>query len=736
MVLLMLVVAPFGPLAAQAQVSCGTPGADPATCIPSGASTLPSTATTPAVTDYTSTSPENATAVGPKAATPLPPTGPDTTGCSVWSGPGIALCISNIVYVFTVGIGSGFAYVAAYFFDFAVSLSLNSAAYALTFVSTGWTTARDIANMAFLFILIYIAFIIMFEADTTGTVQMLAAVVVVALLVNFSFFFTRLVIDAGNILSIQFYNAIQADPISTTSGLAGAAATATTYLGQSGNTKDLTGSIMGMLNLQGLFNNTSFQVFTSGQSGLSGFLTTLIASSFLYIAAGIMLWLLAVAFFTNGIKFLVRIVVLWFLIIASPLAFVARAVKPLEGYYYQWQKLLISHAFYPVAFMFIFLILTNFATQLSGNNSQNLIQGIFGGISAGSTTGGSYIATIGVAIANVSIRLGFVIIVLYLGFEAAKQISVMGAKAAEKGGNWFGGKMLAFPAWGLRNTAGRGFAALSKSPGLNERAEQKGFAGALWRSTSRVTRGLGNATYDVRNARPIAGLMESAKINVGKPATEGFSAQAKALTEKHEKESKERKAIIREAANREALKRVVEETKTGRPHKEADLDRIKNLGKPEFAKMKGDEIKDIAHLLSESQHKNIQEDEDRPFEEKQAIKKIADPIIKAQKIVVDDLRKLNNNLTTIQSDVIREATKKGELITLTKVDEMQNDINNHRMNLKTKMNAPGVTEGEKEELKSDLGQLRGATKDLRELKRNLENVVKHANRGDKEFVTY
>jgi hypothetical protein len=193
---------------------------------------------------------------------------------------------------------------------------------------------------------------------------------------------------------------------------------------------------------------------------------------------------------------------------------------------------------------------------------------------------------------------------------------------------------------------------------------------------------------------------------------------------------------MREAANREALKRVVEETKTGRPHKEADLDRIKNLGKPEFAKMKGDEIKDIAHLLSESQHKNIQEDEDRPFEEKQAIKKIADPIIKAQKIVVDDLRKLNNNLTTIQSDVIREATKKGELITLTKVDEMQNDINNHRMNLKTKMNAPGVTEGEKEELKSDLGQLRGATKDLRELKRNLENVVKHANRGDKEFVTY
>src|SRR6185369_3602202 len=107
----------------------------------------------------------------------------------------------------------GFAYVAAYFFDWSISLSLNGTAYALDFVSQGWTTARDIGNMAFLFILLYIAFKIMFEAETNETVHMLVVVIVIALLVNFSFFFTRLAIDAGNILAIQFYNAIDAPSI-------------------------------------------------------------------------------------------------------------------------------------------------------------------------------------------------------------------------------------------------------------------------------------------------------------------------------------------------------------------------------------------------------------------------------------------------------------------------------------------------------------------------------------------
>ena len=355
---------------------------------------------------------------------------------------GIGGCLANIIYVFTVGIGSAFAYVAATFFNIAVNISLNGPIYALTFVSTGWTTARDLANMAFLFILIYIAFIIMFQAETSGTMSLLAGVVVVALLVNFSFFFTRLVIDMGNILSIQFYNSIQAPAIQNTASSGGAsgigASLSTTATNATAgitgtNTKDLTASIMGMLNMQGLLNNTSFQNFNQTQ----GWLTKFITLSFLYLAGGIILWLLTVIFVTAGIKFLTRIVMLWFLIIVSPLAFIAASVQGVnKGYFKTWRETLVAHAFYPVAFMFIFLILTNFCNQLSQGGQNNYISNLFNGLTVNP---GGGVAAIAITITQAAISLGFIIVILYMGLKVSDKISVVGASFAEKAGNWAGG---------------------------------------------------------------------------------------------------------------------------------------------------------------------------------------------------------------------------------------------------------------------------------------------------------
>lgn len=421
-----LVLGPFEPLIASADTTLPSYSA-PAVgvTLPAAAAATPTSASNVSPTSYSAPT-VGATLPAAAAATPQPP---DSTGCS---SVGVSACLANIVYVFTVGIGSAFAYVAATFFNLAVHLSLDGPIYALTFISTGWTTARDLANMAFLFILIYIAFTIILEADTSHTMSLLAGVIMIALLVNFSFFFTRLVIDAGNILSIQFYNSIQAPLVSTTassgsvSNLQGAAAAGINSLG-GGDTKDLTASIMGMLNLQGLFGSTSFQNFSKPTDGFTQFITL----SFLYIGAAIMFWLLTVTFVTAGIKFLMRVVVLWFLIIASPLAFVARAVPQFRKYFDTWRNMLISHAFYPVAFMFIFLILTNFTNQMGANGPNNFISSLFTGLANNGLTN-SGILFIGGLIAQVSISMGFIIAILYIGLKAADSISVMGASAAEK----------------------------------------------------------------------------------------------------------------------------------------------------------------------------------------------------------------------------------------------------------------------------------------------------------------
>src|SRR3989344_5113575 len=75
-------------------------------------------------------------------------------GCDL-PGVGFSKCVAAVVYWIGPGIASIVASIGAYFFSIVVQLSLNSTAYALDFLSTGWTTVRDIANMAFIFILIY-----------------------------------------------------------------------------------------------------------------------------------------------------------------------------------------------------------------------------------------------------------------------------------------------------------------------------------------------------------------------------------------------------------------------------------------------------------------------------------------------------------------------------------------------------------------------------------------------------
>lgn len=409
---------------------------------------------------------------------------PDETGCNfttaTTNGVGLtaAICITNVIYVFTVGIGSTFAYVAAFFFDMAIQLSLQSTAYALNFISTGWELARDIANMAFIFILLFIAIKVMLNANDRTTSSMLVGVIIVALLVNFSFFFTRVVIDAGNLLSVQFYNAIPCPPGNCTladtyakSNLANATTLGSgiTALASNGEMKDLTYSIMQMMQLQSLFSTGGFQSYAT--SGNQGFLSGFISLTFLYIAAGVLFWGLIVTFITVGIKFLMRIIVLWFLIIASPLAFIAYAIpnSKVSGKFNEWLSELVKHAFYPVGFMFVFFILTLFSSQLAGSNTAGdggLINGIFTNLQNMNQT--NWLQIMAVAVANVAIRMGFVLGVMYIGMKASEYIGVMGGDFAKKWGQNIGNSVLKYgPGWAAgaayRRTGGAAAAGLGRS---------------------------------------------------------------------------------------------------------------------------------------------------------------------------------------------------------------------------------------------------------------------------------
>ncbi|MDE2071357.1 MAG: hypothetical protein KGI70_01320 [Patescibacteria group bacterium] len=381
----------------------------------------------------------------------------------------ISSCITGVVYLVMVGIFGSIAYVCALFFDVAVQVALNTAAYAQSFLSLGWTQVRDIANMLFVFILLYLGWTVMLKAETVNTTRMLAMVIVMALLVNFSFFATRIVIDAGNIMAVQFYNAIPS------TGSAGAITSGAGFVNnQLGNAlanaqaKDLTGAIMQSLGIQTLFSTGGFQQFAQTNAALAG--QSVIATSFLYIMAGIMFALLAASFLFAGAKFIMRVAGLWFLLVASPLAFVAKATPHFEEYFDRWLQLLVRYSAYPAVFLFCFWLQTIFLTKLNASNP----------FSVGSSA--DFVVTLGANVANMGIRMGFILATTYIALSAADHVVKQGATAAS-----------AFQKWGLGAITG-GVAGLAGRLTL-------GLGGNI---TNRFTGGprseyLANRTYDPRN---------------------------------------------------------------------------------------------------------------------------------------------------------------------------------------------------------------------------------------------
>ncbi len=507
----------------------------------------------------------------------------DALACSLTNP---SVCLANVVYAFTVGLGSGLAYVGGFMLDTTVSLSLNSAAYALDFLSAGWTAARDLANMAFILILVYIAFMIMFQAETAGTIKMLAWVIFIALIINFSFFFTRVVIDVGNILAVQFYNSISADTLqqtmdATTNQTGVLASTASSIVtsaaaqGSLANTKDLTSSIMKALNLQQLFSDANFKSFANQ----SGFGTKFIVLCFIYIMVGACYFILAAMFLAVSVKFIVRVVVLWFLIIAAPLAFICKAMPEQTGvpvWYDRWQHELVAHAFYPAFFLFIFFFISSIMTQFGSSKGifETLASNLNAAASNANMSGFIFIAT---AVATVMIRLGFVVAMLYIALKVSETMGVMGATAANKVTTFaFGsaGRLAAAPlGFAGRQTFGRlGNRAIESAKIYENRANlstnrlSKMDLKLASRSYNAVGKALGTKSYDPRNAPGSSILKKAAErltgpsINVGKPVEGGYLAQTKARADRIKQEQAARSVFLRDAENKKLIKELAEKS--------------------------------------------------------------------------------------------------------------------------------------------------------------------------------
>src|SRR3989344_4045734 len=128
-------------------------------------------------------------------------------GCTSLTSISLSACIAQVTYI-VWSVSALIARLAAHILDFFIYYATNSSSYKNDFVEQAWGAVRDVANIFFIIALLYVALKTILGLNVTDNKKLISAVILVALIINFSLFATKVVIDASNILAKVFYNNI------------------------------------------------------------------------------------------------------------------------------------------------------------------------------------------------------------------------------------------------------------------------------------------------------------------------------------------------------------------------------------------------------------------------------------------------------------------------------------------------------------------------------------------------
>ncbi len=433
----------------------------------------------------------------------------------------ISGCAAQVAY----GIYWLCAWVAGLFgelFDFFIGYSVSSASYSYPFVVTGWTLVRDISNIFFIIIMVWTGFSAVFDFGGSGgsMKKVVPALIINAFLINFSLFFTRVVIDISNVTARMFYSEMIVCKQSDLVGGVCPPAKAQTGLG---GYWPLSEKIVSSFNPQSMFkpsvlnppttstdstqNTTQAVTNTGTQLGASQ--VAIYFGVISLIAAAIMI-VIAIMFFKIAFLFLGRVVGLYICMIFSPFAFLSRDIPMLGSVpriqWKHWKEELTNYALLAPVFVFFLYIIYTFL-------SSNFVQQI--GVQALASSG--FFATV------MSIVIPMVII--YFLITSAQKIAVSLSGDIGKSIQGFGetatglvtGAALGIATGGasLAGTSAAGALKISGETRTNLEARKAagGFGGqmASWRlQASDWTQ---KQTFDARNTKAMQALNKQFSAN-------------------------------------------------------------------------------------------------------------------------------------------------------------------------------------------------------------------------------
>jgi hypothetical protein len=250
----------------------------------------------------------------------------------------VAGCIAQFVYTIWE-VSAWIATGAGKFLDFFIFYSIDDNSYRNGFIEGGWGIVRDICNVFFILALLYVAIKTILGLNVSDNKKLIAYIVIIALLINFSLFATKVVIDMSNVLAKIFYAGIESKDTDKKPAI------------EKGGEKSISVGLVRKYNPQTII---SKDIYNAPKGiGMFIFTTIMLIAMTLYTA-----WV----FFQVAIVFLGRVVGLWLSMIFSPIAFASHTVPfKIPGFGHQeWWPDLFKMAFLAPIFVFFLYMIVKF----------------------------------------------------------------------------------------------------------------------------------------------------------------------------------------------------------------------------------------------------------------------------------------------------------------------------------------------------------------------------------------
>ena len=344
---------------------------------------------------------------------------PELIYCFKWmEGFYIPGCLAEGSYMILY-VSSWILWIAALFFDWTIQYSLTMRTIITGFaaIQYGWEIFRNFINLFFILILVYIAIATILQISGYGYKQLLGKLVIAAFLINFSMFFTEVIIDVSNIVTLTFYKQIMIDAQTVSSkntnytpgtGTAGGS----TSGGSVGPTNQwLSFGIMNAMGLSSVWGAVGAGSGAATSPGTTATAATGVSSKdpattapgatlaadagatatdpwtmiMIGLGGSVFVLILSFVFFAAAFMFIGRIIVLIMLIITSPVAFAAGVLPKTKTYADKWWKHLTANALFAPAYMAMMFITLK---MVWGANSQDKIHGNLMSLFAKSNSGG------------------------------------------------------------------------------------------------------------------------------------------------------------------------------------------------------------------------------------------------------------------------------------------------------------------------------------------------------------